>query len=419
MEAYYKVEVLVLMVDISQTGFTIVKYTPNGALDPTFGTGGIVVALYIGGYSFTDPTTSYYNSSARPGALIIQGDDKILAAASTDGLNTFPNQTFSDEYSVMRFTPLGVPDSTWGATSLTSTPGAVNLNYGSVYMQLPVANALSYVAPLNTAIIGQLPQMPVTITYSILTPPSNGALTGPNTTGQFTYTPNTGFSGTDSFTYQMMTSSGNTASNTVTITVNSTSDPIINNIDFGYYPYDSNTAVTSAFIVYLQGNVNNYVSPPAAYTFALTNSNVVRLNPANNTGFTAATGAFKYSGIVTAATAPLPPFVGQFTYTATLGSTVLTGTVSVTFITAPYAGTMAASPLCLDQTGRVVAISTFSSDFGVNAGTLNPRSDIIFRHLNSASAKPISTVIVSPTDGSTVTTTKFLLVQLNLSPILL
>lgn len=52
------------------------------------------------------------------------------------------------------------------------------------------------------------------------TTPSNGTLSSIQTNGAFVYTPNTDFSGTDSFNYTIQDSGGNTATASVTITVN-------------------------------------------------------------------------------------------------------------------------------------------------------------------------------------------------------
>jgi Bacterial Ig domain len=55
-------------------------------------------------------------------------------------------------------------------------------------------------------------------TYSKLTNPSRGTVTV-NSNGTFTYQPNAGFSGTDSFTYSILNADGTTATATVTIRV--------------------------------------------------------------------------------------------------------------------------------------------------------------------------------------------------------
>ena len=56
------------------------------------------------------------------------------------------------------------------------------------------------------------------LSFSKLTDPKNGTVTVA-ADGTYTYTPKTGFSGTDSFTYQVKDADGATATATVTITV--------------------------------------------------------------------------------------------------------------------------------------------------------------------------------------------------------
>lgn len=64
-----------------------------------------------------------------------------------------------------------------------------------------------------------------TLTYSIVTNPAHGTATTVNSNGTFTYTPDTDFSGTDSFTFTV--NDGQTTSNsaTVSITITAINDP--------------------------------------------------------------------------------------------------------------------------------------------------------------------------------------------------
>jgi hypothetical protein len=60
------------------------------------------------------------------------------------------------------------------------------------------------------------------VTYSIVSPPPNGALSGFNpATGGVTYTPNSGYAGNDSFTYQAMSVDGHSQTYTATVNVES------------------------------------------------------------------------------------------------------------------------------------------------------------------------------------------------------
>ncbi|WP_102794912.1 Ig-like domain-containing protein [Bowmanella denitrificans] len=63
-----------------------------------------------------------------------------------------------------------------------------------------------------------------TLTYTLLENTNNGALTL-NVNGSYSYTPDTGYSGTDKFTYQVSDSNGNTAQSEVQIRVEKASTP--------------------------------------------------------------------------------------------------------------------------------------------------------------------------------------------------
>ncbi|MAE20389.1 hypothetical protein CMK12_15910 [Candidatus Poribacteria bacterium] len=93
----------------------------------------------------------------------------------------------------------------------------LNISYNAVSgEQAPVANALSVTTDANTPVAIVLSSIPTTgITYSIINQPSNGTLSG--TAPNLTYTPNNGFSRTDTFTYKV--NDGNTDSNTATVTI--------------------------------------------------------------------------------------------------------------------------------------------------------------------------------------------------------
>lgn len=73
---------------------------------------------------------------------------------------------------------------------------------------------------------------PLTVTGN--TDPSNGSVTV-NPDGSYTYTPDTDFSGTDSFTYDISDGNGGTDTATVTITVNDVNDPPIAEDDGSFF----------------------------------------------------------------------------------------------------------------------------------------------------------------------------------------
>ena len=84
----------------------------------------------------------------------------------------------------------------------------------------PVANAQSVTTTANTpkaiTLTGSDPDGN-TLTYAVVTPPANGNLTG--TPPNVTYTPTSGYSGGDTFTFRVNDGTTNSAPATVTITV--------------------------------------------------------------------------------------------------------------------------------------------------------------------------------------------------------
>jgi WD40 repeat protein len=80
---------------------------------------------------------------------------------------------------------------------------------------------ISFTRSEDQPITNRLPAIDIdspTLTYTIVNPPTKGTLPGfPNTTGNFTYTPNPGENGTDSFAYQV--SDGLLTSDTVIVNI--------------------------------------------------------------------------------------------------------------------------------------------------------------------------------------------------------
>ncbi|MEP1443247.1 MAG: tandem-95 repeat protein [Hyphomicrobiales bacterium] len=91
----------------------------------------------------------------------------------------------------------------------------------------PIVSALTITTNENNATVGQLVASDVdasdTLTFSLDEAPTNGSVIV-NADGSFTYTPNTGFDGTDSFDFIVDDGNGGTATETVTVTVNAVND---------------------------------------------------------------------------------------------------------------------------------------------------------------------------------------------------
>ena len=135
-----------------------------------------------------------------------QAADVNAAPAWTQGTATV-TPTATGTYCLMVFNVMAAGgirqgnDFAMTGLSLTATkPVAVNDPYTTPY-NTPLVQTVS-VGSNDTS----LPPNPV---YSKLTDPTNGTVTF-NPDGTFTYTPTTGFSGTDSFTYQVCSGPGNT-----------------------------------------------------------------------------------------------------------------------------------------------------------------------------------------------------------------
>ena len=106
-------------------------------------------------------------------------------------------------------------------------PAGGRCDIGAYEFAPPVCVALTVTTHADTAVAVTLrcaDPAGVTVTYTTRTGPSHGTLSGLNTAnGTVTYTPASGFSGTDTFTYAATSINGTAAPVTVTVTVTSTS----------------------------------------------------------------------------------------------------------------------------------------------------------------------------------------------------
>jgi uncharacterized delta-60 repeat protein len=87
----------------SQSAFALARYNPNGTLDPTFGTGGVVVDADSGDGAF---------------ALVLQPNNKLVAAGFSYAQGT-------QDFALARYNPNGTLDPTFG------TAGTVTTDFGS------------------------------------------------------------------------------------------------------------------------------------------------------------------------------------------------------------------------------------------------------------------------------------------------
>jgi VCBS repeat-containing protein len=110
--------------------------------------------------------------------------------------------------------------------TITSEPATVNLTVTAVN-DTPVAGNDTFTTPFNTALTPAAPGVlsndtdadsGATLTPSVVAQPQHGSVTI-NANGSFTYTPTTGYSGPDSFTYRVSDGTANSNTATVNITV--------------------------------------------------------------------------------------------------------------------------------------------------------------------------------------------------------
>ena len=90
------------------TEWEVARFTANGALDPTFGHGGIVTTEILN----PAPTTITFES---PNAVLVQPDGKILVLGDVENFGGYRGQGSFFEQAVLRYDPNGTLDAGFGA----------------------------------------------------------------------------------------------------------------------------------------------------------------------------------------------------------------------------------------------------------------------------------------------------------------
>lgn len=188
--------------EVTATNVTVSDTLPSGTTATNSTTG----------CSGTTGTVTCVQASLAPGATY-QPSITISAPANVTGtpFNITNSATLSADQ----------PDPNTGNNS-ASVPVIVLAGSGG---NAPVASNATVSTPEGQAVNGTLSATGSgTLTFAIATPPSHGTATlGNAETGAFTYTPASGFSGTDSFTFTASNTNGvsNTGTETVTVTASS------------------------------------------------------------------------------------------------------------------------------------------------------------------------------------------------------
>jgi peptidoglycan hydrolase-like protein with peptidoglycan-binding domain len=196
----------------------------------------------------------------------------------------------------------------------TSAPVTVTVNTeaNSTSSNAPTGQTLSFTTSNGASLSGTLGASGTgPLTYSISASPVNGTITSLNaSTGAFTYTPRTNFTGNDSFTYTVSNSYGTSAPVTVTIN-NSTSSASA--------PTGQTLSFATANGAALNGTLTASGNGPFSYAIVT--------NPSwgTITNFGASTGAFTYI--------PNSGYTGNDSFTYVVGNASATSspyTVNIT-----------------------------------------------------------------------------------------
>ncbi|NQE34158.1 Ig-like domain-containing protein [Microcoleus asticus] len=227
--------------------------------------------------------------------------DSLVAALVTDpskGTVTF------DAFGNFSYIPnpgfVGTDTFTYSVSDGAATvPATVNIN---VTNSLPTANPDSYSLSAGTVLSVTVPGVLAndsdadfdTLTAAVAANPTKGSI-ALNKDGSFTYTPNAGFSGTDTFTYTV--SDGIVNSTPATVTVNVNNNPPTANSDSYTTAFNSSLNVTGLGVLINDTDPENdpltaiLVTNPATGSIALNANGSFTYTP--NAGF-AGTDSFTY-----------------------------------------------------------------------------------------------------------------------------
>jgi subtilase family serine protease len=211
--------------------------TAAAGWDYTTGFGSIIGSSFVnnvGGSSGTAPvasngSVSTNENTAVSGTLSATGSGLTFAIVANPSHGTVSITNAST--GAFTYTPTsgytGSDSFTFDAkdSSGTSNTATESVTVSSTAVSPPTASNGSVTTAENTAVNGTLSASGTgTLTFAVVANPSHGSVSITNTsTGAFTYTPTTGYSGSDSFTFDAKNSGGtsNTATESVTVTASS------------------------------------------------------------------------------------------------------------------------------------------------------------------------------------------------------
>ncbi|NOT60682.1 MAG: tandem-95 repeat protein, partial [Acidobacteria bacterium] len=173
-----------------------------------------------------------------PLTFTVLGSPKCPGQTVTLGANNLPPRaTFNASTGVFAWTPIlgevGTYTVNFTATDNNNPPRVVTraVQISVTGNRAPIATALSITLDedvVTPVVLQGTDPEGVAVTYTVVTPPQHGTLSG--TAPNLTYTPVANYNGNDSFTYRVSDGSLTSAPATVTITVNPVNDlPVANN----------------------------------------------------------------------------------------------------------------------------------------------------------------------------------------------
>jgi hypothetical protein len=266
---------------------------------------------------------------------------KIKIYFNQDGAGAFsaPDTVANASSHMMKIVDVGGKKSLFGADYDDATRTSIDLwqiaGATNNPPAAPTAVADSATTDANTAVVVQVlaNDSGTGLVVASVTAPADGTARVSNNSGAVTYTPNAGFSGTDSFRYTLRDSEDRTASATVTITVRAPDTPID--------AVDDDATTTEGTAVTINPLANDKgtglaiasVTTPANGTASIAN-NSTRIVYTPKAGFSG-TDSFRYtlrdssdrtdpatvSVTVRANDTPAPVYLGCFKDQGTIGST--------------------------------------------------------------------------------------------------
>lgn len=218
--------------NIGYTGidtFTFTARTSAGVV-----TSPATVTIRVGIDPIATPQTVTVKSGSSNNAIRLQGTDPlglplIFGVATNPSHGTLSN--FNIATGAIQYTPTvgyaGIDTFTFSVINSVgeaSSPATVNIKVDN-----PIANPLAVSVGINSKnqiMLSGFDNFNQSLTYAIATQPSHGTLSAFNAqTGAVTYTPNTSYSGYDSFTFRVTDAYGFTSAATGLVTINVSANP--------------------------------------------------------------------------------------------------------------------------------------------------------------------------------------------------